>query len=281
MRLRILLRLACVFLVAWACEQARAQEPPAQESGPQESKAESRADTKKDTPRPVAAPAPPLLMDKTPEKEEAVNKTGAGGVTCLQPPDMVRWQDYDGPFAKLVGTLGSKLDRPAVHLPHYKPGDVLCSFSVEDKFKYFVQDSIDPVTLFGVVFFSSMDQWQNSEPRFGQGMKGYAHRYYRLGAGGTGRRLGHALAHTFVAHSNHGKQMPNISEWAGTTSGVLLSDVYHPGTTHGAGHIAWQVGFNVLQDTGFNVLREFWPEIAQKFHVPFRALAPPIPRPVN
>jgi hypothetical protein len=73
--------------------------------------------------------------------------------------------------------------------------------------------------------------------------------------------------------------MPNISEWAGTTSGVLLSDIYHPHTTHGAGGVAWAVSFNVLQDTGFDILREFWPEIAHKFHVPFRALAPPKARP--
>src|ERR1019366_8085716 len=67
-RLRILLRLACVFHVAGACERARAQEPPAQESAAQETKAETKADAKKDTPRPAAAPAPPLVMDKTPAK---------------------------------------------------------------------------------------------------------------------------------------------------------------------------------------------------------------------
>ena len=75
--------------------------------------------------------------------------------------------------------------------------------------------------------------------------------------------------------------MPNISEWAGTTSGVLLSDLYHPGTTHGPGSIASQVGWNILQDTGFDVLREFWPEIARKFHVPFRAASEPVARPIH
>jgi len=312
-RLRSLLRFACVFVCAWVCEQARAQEPPAQESAPQETapqaNGETKAETRKNTPRPAATPlAAPVVIDKTPEEEEAVHKTGVGGVTCLEPPPMVRWQDYNGPFAKLVGTLGTKLDRPSVHLPHYKSGDILCSFSVKDKFVYFVQDSTDPVTLFGVMFFSSIDQWQNSEPRFGQGMQGYAHRwganeasdasgrffsefffptvlsedprYYRLGRGSTGRRMAHAVEHAFVAHADNGRLMPNLSEWAGTTSGVLLSDLYHPGTTHGVGSVAWQVSFNVIQDTGFDILREFWPEIAQKFHVPFRAAAPPIPRPV-
>ena len=222
---------------------------------------------------------------------------------------MVRWQDYNGPFAKLVGTVGGKVERKAINLPNYKPGEALCSLGVKDKFVLFVEDSIDPLTLFGVAFNSAMDQAENSEPSFGQGMQGYGRRwganeasdvsgrffsdflfptvlfedprYYRLGRGSGGRRLLHALEHTFIAHRDNGKSMPNISEWAGTTSGVLLSDVYHPGTTHGAGAIAWQVSSDVLQDAGFNVLREFWPEIARKFRVPFRAASPPIERPIN
>jgi hypothetical protein len=126
-----------------------------------------------------------------------------------------------------------------------------------------VQDTVNPFTLLNVAFNSGLDQDDDSEKRFGQGMEGFARReganeasdatgrffseflfptvlsedarYYRLGRGGGGRRLLHAFKHAFVAHSDDGSPMPNISEWAGTTSGVLLSDVYHPGTTHGPG----------------------------------------------
>jgi hypothetical protein len=245
----------------------------------------------------------------TPEQEQAKRATGAAGVTCLEPPPMVRWQDYDGPSAKLVGTLAGKLDRPSVHLPHYKPGDVLCALGVKDKFILFVQDTVNPFTLLNVAFNSAVDQAENSESAFGQGMKGYGRReganeasdasgrffseflfptilsedprYYRQGRGSGGRRLLHALEHALVAHTDSGKRMPNISEWAGTTSGVLLSDVYHPGTTHGFGSTAPQVSWNILQDTGFDVLREFWPEIARKFHVPFRDASEPRARPVK
>lgn len=222
---------------------------------------------------------------------------------------MVRWQDYNGPFAKLVGTLGEKLDRTSVPEPKYKPGVALCSLGVKDKFIFFVRDTTNPITLLTVAFNSGLDQAENSEARFGQGMEGYGRRlganeasdatgrffsefvfptmlsedprYYRLGHGSGGRRLLHAIEHAFVAHADSGGRMPNISLWAGTTSGVLLSDLYHPGTTHGPGSVAWQVGFNVLEDTGFDILREFWPEIARKFHVPFRAEYPPTARPVK
>jgi hypothetical protein len=257
----------------------------------------------------LRAQEPATPERKTSEQEQAKSATGASGVTCLEPPPMVRWQDYDGPFAKLVGTVAGKLDRTSVHLPNYKPGDVLCSLGVKDKFILFVQDTIDPITVLNVAFNSAVDQAEDSEPRFGQGMKGYGKRlganeasdasgrffseflfptmlsedprYYRLGRGSGGRRLLHALEHAVVAHRDSGGRMPNISEWAGTTSGVLLSDLYHPGTTHGAGSIATQVSWDILQDTGFDVLREFWPEIARKFHVPFRAASEPTVRPVK
>ena len=82
----------------------------------------------------------------------------------------------DGPSAKLVGTLAGKLDRRSVHLPHYKPGDVLCALGVKDKFILFVHDTVNPFTLLNVAFNSAVDQAENSERVFGQGMKGYSRR---------------------------------------------------------------------------------------------------------
>jgi hypothetical protein len=254
--------------------------------------------------RPVLAQEP-----TTPELEQATLVSSASGTTCLEPPPMVGWQDYDGPLAKLVGTVGRKLDRRSIHLPHYKPGSALCSLGARDKFVLFVQDSIDPVTLAGDVFNAGLDHAQNATPAFGEGLQGFGKRlgadtasdvserffseflfptllsedprYYRLGRGGGAHRLWHALAHSVIAHRDSGRRMPNLSEWAGVTAGTLLSDIYQPGSTHGPGPIAWQVSSNVLQDAGFDVLREFWPEIARKFHVPFRAASQPTERPVR
>jgi hypothetical protein len=39
----------------------------------------------------------------------------------------------------------------------------------------------------------------------------------------------------------------------------VLGNAYHPGNERGAGAVAQNVGFAVLQDMGFYVLREFWP----------------------
>lgn len=211
---------------------------------------------------------------------------------------MVSWEDYQGPFAKVVGVFARKLERKSVHPPHYKPGAVLCTLELKDKFFLFVEETIDPVTFLNVGFDAGIDQAQNVDPSFGQGAAGYGKRfgadfadqaqsqffkdftypsifsedprYYRLAHGAARKRFLHAVEHSVVAHRESGTLMPNYSEWLGTASAVALSNVYHPGNQRGFAPAASRVGYAVATDVGFDVLREFWPEVARKFHLPFR-----------
>jgi hypothetical protein len=211
---------------------------------------------------------------------------------------MVRWQDYQGPFNKVVGAFGRRLDRTSVHPPHYKPGVLLCSLTTKAKFKLFVENSVDPVTFFGAAFNAGIDQAEDSDPSFGQGFKGYGERfgaelagnasgqffkdflyptifsedprYYRLAHGSTGQRLLHAVEHVVVAHQENGGHMFNFSEWLGSASTTALANLYHPDNKPGIAPAARNASYGILQDAGFDVLREFWPEIARKFKLPFR-----------
>jgi hypothetical protein len=235
-----------------------------------------------------------------PLQEEAVVNAAA---PCVQPPPMVRIEDYDGPFKKVVGTLARPLERKSVHPAHYKPGARLCTLTLKDKFIFFVQDSFDPVNLLSTAFDAGIDQAENNDPSYGQGAQGYGKRwgaeygggitsrffkdfayptifsedprYYRLAHGSSGRRLLHAMEHAVVAHRDDGRRMFNFSEWLGTTSAVVLSNTYHPDAKRGVANTAERVGFSILQDTGFDVLREFWPEISRKFKLPFRGETEP------
>ena len=217
---------------------------------------------------------------------------------CVEPPPLVRWEDYQGKFAKLVGTFARKLERKSVHAPHYKLGAFLCTLELKDKFLLFVEDSFDPVTFLGVGFNAGIDQALNNDASFGQGATGYGKRfganfagqasgeflkdfaypaifsedprYYRLAHGGSKKRIVHALGHAFVAHREGGTAMFNASEWLGTTSTVVLSNTYHPGNQRGFAPAAQAVGYSILEDIGFDLLREFWPEVARKFKLPFR-----------
>ncbi len=227
-------------------------------------------------------------------------QTPQGPTTCLQPPPLVGWQDYEGPFAKVVGAFGRKLERKevATNPARYRPGTTFCTLEAKAKFMLFVNDTIDPVTFLSAAFNSGISQAQNSDPSYGQGASGYGKRvgfnlidqaqadffgdfaypvifsedprYYRLGAGSFGRRFFHAVEHAAVAYNVDGTKMPNYSLWFATTSSTALSNVYHPDHQRGFAPTAESVGSNVGEGIGFDVLREFWPEIARKFKLPFR-----------
>jgi hypothetical protein len=247
-----------------------------------------------------APPAPPRQPPDAPLQEEAMKNAAA---PCVEPAPMVRLEDYDGPLKKVVGTFARPLERKAVHPPHYKPGAKLCTLKLKDKFVLFVQDSFDPVTFLATGFNAGLDQAADSDPSYGQGAEGYGRRfgsefagqassrffkdfaypwifsedprYYRLAHGSARRRLLHALEHAVVAHRDNGTRMFNISEWLGTTSTVVLSNTYQPDNERGFSPAAQRVCYSILQDMGFDVLREFWPEISRTFRLPFRGESEP------
>lgn len=217
---------------------------------------------------------------------------------CEQPPPLVSWSDYNGPLKKVVGTFARKLERKSVHPPHYIPGVKLCSLSVKDKFVLQAQDAVDPVTFLTAGYNAGISQAQNNDPQFHQGSAGYARRfgaayadqassklfagfvfpiifsedprYYRMAHGSGKKRLGHAVSHLFLAYRDNGQRQLNYSLWLGTVSAFSLSNVYHPGNKRGFSPTAEGVGISFANDVGWDVLREFWPEMSRKFKLPFR-----------
>lgn len=241
-----------------------------------------------------ARPQTPSLPPVGAPPQEEMEKSATSG--CYEPPPLIRWEDYRGPFARLAGTVGRKAELSTVHEPHYKPGAKLCSLEPGEKFSLFVRNTVDPISLLSAGFNAAISP--GSDPSFGQGMQGYGKRfgaaladqttarflggfvyptlfredprYYRMAHGSTARRLGHALAHVAVGHRDSGAQMFNFSEWLGAGSAVAAGYAWHPGNAPGFGPGARSVAWIIGQDAGFNVLREFWPEIARGLRLPFR-----------
>lgn len=228
------------------------------------------------------------------QEESQVNLTAP----CLEPPPIIHWEQYQGKFKKSVGVFARKLERKSVPRPHYKAGAVLCTLVVKDKFLLFLRNTVDPASFLSAGFDAGVDQAQNDDPSFGQGAAGYGKRfganfaglasgsffgdfvyptifaedprYYRLARGGGRRRLLHALGHVFVANREDGTHMLNASQWLASASVVALSNTYHPDNQRGFAPAAQRVAYGAVQNIGFDVLREFWPEIASKFKLPFR-----------
>jgi hypothetical protein len=234
---------------------------------------------------------------------------------CIKRDEPFDMDAYDGPLNQLIGRVSQKVDRATVRVPRHtslKP----CSLSTGEKFRLFVNDSVDPINFPGIAWNAGESQLEHDDRAYGQGAAGYSKRfaagvadnatgdffgmflyptvfhqdprYYRVGRGSAESRIGHALEHSFVAVNDSGKHVFNFSEWCSTVSSKLVSNLYHPGSPRGFGPTATRVGFSVANDMAWDVLREFWPEVAHKFKLPFRtredvsanpALAPSRPGP--
>jgi hypothetical protein len=243
----------------------------------------------------------PVPLATPPEKTQP-----SAAAPCIKPVPMVRWEDYEGPFQKTVGLVGRRLDRRSTYAPaaHYKPGAALCVLTLHDKFILSLRDMFDPVTFLGIAYTAGISQAENNDPSYGQGAAGYGTRfgagmagqatsllfkdllyptifsqdprYYRLGTGSTRKRFLHALEHSVVAYRENGTQTFNFTEWLGTTSAIVLSNTYHPDNRRGVGPAASRLGSSIGGDMGYDVLREFWPEIARRFRLPFRGQNEPV-----
>lgn len=137
-------------------------------------------------------------------------------------------------------------------------------------------------------FVAALKQWRDEPPEWGQGMAGYGRRlgsnmgrhaarstiefgfgaligedprYERCRCEGFFPRIAHATARTFVARNRRGETVPAIARLTGIYGGSLLSVSWHPERYTVAGDgLRWgtySLGFNA----GFNILREFWPDI--------------------
>jgi len=244
----------------------------------------------------MAANHPVMVQTNAPDHRPNTSSTAA--TPCVEPAPLFSAADYEGPLNKAVTYFSRKLEIKTVHEPRSGKGHKLCSLSSADKFRLSFNNTVEPVTFVGAAFNAGLDQAQNNDPSFGQGMAGYGKhyaaaladsasedffhtfafpvifrqdpRYYRKFEGPISHRLGHALSHIFVARSDSGKPMLNFSEWLGTTASTALANTYHPGNRRGIGPAASRIAVSIGTDAGFDVLREFWPELVHTFRLPFR-----------
>ncbi len=189
--------------------------------------------------------------------------------------------------------------RTAPDRSHYQP------LTAGEKWHLAWRDSTDPGSFVLAGALAGIDQWTNAHPSFGQGAQGYFHRfgtnfadlaiedvmttavfpamlhqdprYFRWGEGhSTGSRMGHAVKQIFWCRTDSGGHAVNVSELLGAGVAVGISNAYYPdGRTAGANAGRW--GQQIGIDMAGNVLKEFWPDIARKLHLPHTGVAPATP----
>jgi len=180
-------------------------------------------------------------------------------------------------------------------LPNYRTTEASRPFqplTPKQKFYIAAKDSFDwPNYLLGGAF-ACLYQLEDSNPSFGQGMKGYAHRYvtayadqvignmltegalpallredpryYRIGEGGKWHRAGYAATRIFVTHTDKGSTRFNTSEVLGNGITAAIANAYYP-DNRSFSDTMQRLYIQLATDSFSNVLKEFWPDIKRKY----------------
>lgn len=228
--------------------------------------------------------------------KQAVGVQDTNTTHCEEPARLFSAHDYTGPLNRFAAWFTRKPEMTTV--PKRNGGQNVCTLDVGEKFQLFYKTTVDPVTFVGAGVVAGYSQWQNDDKEWGQGAEGYGKRYaaaltdrvtrnffgqffypsifsqdpryYRKGTGETRARLIQAVSHTFVTRTDSGGTFANLSLWFGTASTVAVENLYHPGNDRGFGPAAERTGISLGKAMGWDVLREFWPEIVRTLRLPFR-----------
>jgi hypothetical protein len=161
--------------------------------------------------------------------------------------------------------------------------------SVKEKFKTAMLDSLDYSSFIFVGAQAGVGQATNSYPEFGQGAKGYGRyywhtladainentwvefiipsvlhqdtRYYTLGKGEFGKRVGYAFSRIVITRTDSGHKDFNYSEVLGAGAFSGVANLYYPSgeRTFTKTYQRWIT--NLCIDGGVFVFKEVWPDI--------------------
>lgn len=155
-------------------------------------------------------------------------------------------------------------------------------------FHTYLLSTIGPVPILGEAAGAGISQWTNSPSEWGQGWGAYGKRfgnnmayngvrqtitfggglalhedtrYFASRSKGFWPRTKHALVSTFTARHPDGKQKFAVSSVAGVIGAASISSVWAPSSWKGIDNISQNAGVSFAFTAGFNVVREFLPDI--------------------
>lgn len=223
----------------------------------------------------------------------ALAEDGPGG--ALHPdsvqPDAVQPAATEGP------AVGSPDKRVFGVLPNYRTAEdtgVYTPISAKQKLTIATKDTIDyPLFLLGGAM-AGLAQISDQHPTFGQGVKGFAHRYGTAYAdqaignyltegvlpvlfhedprffrrtsarGGVWSRSFYAATRILVTKTDSGGSTFNFAEVVGNSMAAAAGNAYYPGETHLLDNVS-RLAVYLGTDAVSQVLKEFWPDIKRKY----------------
>jgi hypothetical protein len=161
------------------------------------------------------------------------------------------------------------------------------------KFLLFVTNTANPYSVLSAAASAGLSQAQDEYPSYGQGAEGYGKRfgaayanaasteffgtflfpsmmrtdprYFRMQTGGFGNRAGYAVTRIFVTRTDSHRSVPNVPLWMAVVASGGLANTYYPESERTVEQTFSRAGISIGSQAGFNLLKEFWPDIRKKF----------------
>ncbi len=159
----------------------------------------------------------------------------------------------------------------------------------EEKFRLSAEQMFDFSAHLGNLFQSGIQQATNGEPHYGQGWGAFAERfgaaegdqvtssffitgalpvllkqdprYFRRGQGRFYSRLGYAISRTLVTRKDDGADTFNTSQTVGQLLSSSMSNLYYPRIDRDVRGTFTSWTINLFYNSGYNALREFYPDL--------------------
>lgn len=224
---------------------------------------------------------------------------GGGIAQAQQPSTSAPSSGFQAPSTSGSSPADStqpKNDRIFKVLPNYRtvenPRLKMAPLTAKAKFHLAVEDSFDPYAFPVAGFFAGLDQAKNDPKSWGQGSSGFAKRYlasfadqtdenmmteavfpsllkqdpryFRLGTGSFFKRSRYAVSRIWVTRTDAGGTTFNFSEIVGAGTSTAISNLYYPPENRTLSRNLSDWGILVGEDTAFNLLKEYWPDIRHK-----------------
>jgi hypothetical protein len=170
----------------------------------------------------------------------------------------------------------------------------ICPLTNSEKLHVFLKDSYSPFNAVAAAFNAAILQASQGRKGYGQGWDAYGSRfgaafadneasgffqsflfpvmlhqdprYFRMRDGPVMHRGWYAVTRIFVTHNDGGRHAPNYSEILGGFAAAGVSVAYYPKDQRDAGDILYRAGLGIVTDAGWNLLKEFGPDISRAFH---------------
>ncbi len=203
----------------------------------------------------------------------------AGGVACFgQTPDP---PNAAAPAPAASDSAPERISAPLVYIP----------MTQSERARRYAKSLFSIEAIGRSAVGAGIQQWTNTPREWGQGADGYArrfassfgenvtrqtitygvssaldedNRYFRSERTGFAPRTMYAIESTFLARRSDGTRKVSYSRIIGVVATAFISRTWQPPSERGPGHAAGDLGTEVGSEIGFNIVREFLPDLLHR-----------------